>query len=137
MMEIMAKKVVVNASDVGQAAYCPHALSLSRSGRPGDDESKSMQRGVDKHEAFQQRLLEGDKRCYVASYAYGEAHPLTEHLRRWRDRYLIGWPGGRGLVRLYYFLSPMLVKTAQRYSWVGVILRVTVAIVARIFGYKP
>lgn len=99
-------KVMVNASDVGKAAYCPHALSLqSRSNaKPGE----AAIRGTQAHDDLNHYLLNGgDKRCFVATYALGEQHPTTHALRVWRDRALKPYVCGRLLVATYYWVSPI------------------------------
>lgn len=109
-------KVMVNASDVGKAAYCPHALSLqSRSNaKPGE----AAIRGTQAHDDLNHYLLNGgDKRCFVATYALGEQHPTTHALRAWRDRALKPYVCGRLLVATYYWVSPLLISLAGSRPW--------------------
>lgn len=109
-------KVMVNASDVGKAAYCPHALSLQSrsSAKPGE----AAIRGTQAHDDLNHYLLNGgDKRCFVATYALGEQHPTTHALRVWRDRALKPYVCGRLLVATYYWVSPLLISLAGSRPW--------------------
>lgn len=51
-----------------------------------------------------------DRRCFVASAVYGADDPRTDQLRQFRDTYLMGSATGRGVVQLYYTLSPGLAR---------------------------
>lgn len=109
-------KVMVNASDVGKAAYCPHALSLQS--RPNSKPGEAARRGTQAHDGLNHYLLNGgDKRCFVATYALGEQHPTTHALRVWRDRALKPYVCGRLLVAAYYWLSPILISLAGSSPW--------------------
>lgn len=55
-----------------------------------------------------------DKRCFVASAVYGPSARETDELRAWRDRELSGRPVGAWAVRVYYSLSPPLVRLMGR-----------------------
>ncbi len=56
----------------------------------------------------------GDRRCFIASTVYGSDAPETQALRAWRDRVLLRSALGRGLVRLYYALSPQVAAFVGR-----------------------
>jgi hypothetical protein len=60
-------------------------------------------------------LVDGDARnsCFIASVAYGHAHPSTATLRKYRDRILAERDIGRASVRLYYRASPWLVRVVS------------------------
>lgn len=49
-----------------------------------------------------------DRRCFVASAAFGPDAPQTHALRSYRDRVLLRRRWGRPLVRVYYAVSPPL-----------------------------
>jgi hypothetical protein len=49
--------------------------------------------------------------CFVATAAYGSYdHPMVRTLRAFRDRVLLGSPGGAWLVSAYYAASPPLAR---------------------------
>lgn len=49
--------------------------------------------------------------CYIATMAYGDYdHPQVLILRQFRDEELLTTVGGRLFVRIYYWLSPKLVR---------------------------
>lgn len=72
-----------------------------------------------------------DRRCFVASAAFGSDAPETSALRSFRDRRLMPSALGRVLVRSYYRLSPPLARVvasspllASASRWVlGLIVR--------------
>lgn len=109
-------KELVSASDIGKAAYCPHSLYLSKKLSPETAESHvARKRGTHMHEDLTSKVMNDlDKRCYVATYAFGEDHAVTVSLRSWRDRVLKPTWCGRALVRVYYRCSPWLVKLCRR-----------------------
>jgi len=109
-------RALVSASDIGKAAYCPHSLALSKRKHADNVESDAArQRGTDLHEDLTGKVMgDLDKRCYVATYAFGEDDPITQSLRAWRDRVLKPTWWGRALVRTYYRCSPWLVACCQR-----------------------
>lgn len=56
--------------------------------------------------------------CYIATAVYGGYEsPEVRVLRRWRDRFLSSSTFGRGLIRLYYKVSPHLVGTLGHNAW--------------------
>ena len=109
-------KALVSASDIGKAAYCPHSLYLSKKLSPESEKSHvARRRGTEMHEDLTSKVMNDlDKRCYVATYAFGEDDPVTVSLRSWRDRVLKPTWWGRALVRVYYRCSPWLVKLCRR-----------------------
>lgn len=96
----------VNASSVGEAEFCPQSFYLRSSGEKPNSQAKSqMQRGEMKHAAVSQ-----DRRCYIATYAFGDDHTITSGLRDWRDSVLLHTWYGNLLIECYYKLSPCLIK---------------------------
>lgn len=57
--------------------------------------------------AYQQIFVKSRK-CYVATHCFGETHPTTENLRRFR-MVLLGHSAGQSFVRAYYLHSPRFV----------------------------
>jgi hypothetical protein len=64
-----------------------------------------------------EKLDVSQKKCYVATAAYGENHPITISLRNFRDDSLIKTFWGRTFVRSYYFVSPSLVYLLEKNQW--------------------
>ena len=106
---------VVNASDIGSVAFCPQSLYLTEQGHKQNKIAhKRMAFGRTAH-----RKISGipDRRCYIATYAFGENHSITEQLRRWRDAVLLPSWYGKVLVLSYYSLSPILITVMGRFPW--------------------
>jgi hypothetical protein len=61
--------------------------------------------------AYQQILVES-KKCYVVTFCFGEAHPLTAEFRIFKDQ-LLESPFGRTLVETYYRVSSVAVERWQ------------------------
>jgi hypothetical protein len=57
-----------------------------------------------------------DSRCFVASHCFGVHSSETNTLRAWRDAHLQPYWLGRQVVRLYYALSPYLVRCLGKSS---------------------
>ena len=103
------KRVYVNASDIGKAALCPHMLSLGHQTTNKKVLSRT-QLGTMRHDQLNKKLLGQDKRCFIASYALGADHAVTQQLRDWRDSVLAQSKGGRLFIWLYYLLSPLAIS---------------------------
>lgn len=110
----MSKKMV-SASEVGKVAWCPHGASLIAQGvKPDARHEIRTKRGTASHQRLTQEVLASqDKRCFIASYAFGVNHPMTCILRSWRDRSLSASPAGRAFIALYYRISPPLITICQ------------------------
>jgi hypothetical protein len=62
--------------------------------------------------------------CYIATAVYGSYDcPQVWTLRRFRDARLRRSPPGRALVRLYYAVSPALVRRFGHIGWLRRVLR--------------
>ena len=120
----------VSASEVGQVMFCPHSLELKYKGAEVSESAHHRRaKGNFEHEQFNQRIKHAaqanrDQRCFIASQVYGENDPRTEQLRTWRDEVLMQTPIGRWMIRLYYALSPGLVKVCQKVEWMNSLSRV-------------
>lgn len=102
----------VTASDIGKASYCPYSLFLQRKGYvPNREASALMVKGTHAHARRSRNAVVADvKRCYVATHAYGPDHYVTWILRQWRDNDLLETMSGRILVKIYYRVSPVVIK---------------------------
>lgn len=65
-------------------------------------------------EAYDKIRVEA-KGCYIATHCYGENHIITNSLRQYRDHKLSQSFMGRVFIQLYYFISPSLVRLANRH----------------------
>lgn len=56
--------------------------------------------------------------CFISTYCYGENHPITNDLRRFKHHILnYGW--GRLVINFYYNYSPKLLKFCRKYPFLG------------------
>lgn len=105
----------INASQVGQARYCPYSVTLMAKGvKPSRSALANMANGTKDHERFTRTELKSDSRCYIASHLYGVDHPKTNLLREYRDLHLRSSTRGRLFIQAYYRISPMIVWIARR-----------------------
>ncbi len=112
----------VSASDVGRAAFCPRYLNHKQAGAQVSKYAMAARtKGDIEHDKLNKQAE--DKRCYVASYAYGIDDPRTIRLREFRDENLVGNLPGRILVEVYYRLSPSLIDAAKQFHPLDVLLR--------------
>lgn len=102
----------VSASEVGKVVWCPHAASLiARGSKQSKEAERRTASGTIGHEQLTARVIANqDRRCFVASYAIGENHPITDDLRNWRDQYLKKHLLGRIFIAAYYATSPILIR---------------------------
>lgn len=104
----------ISASKIGKMAWCPHGSSLQENGaRVSSHSVKLSDQGTESHEQLTQAVIshgQQDKRCFVASFALGVDHPITQVLRDWRDQKLMVSTIGRLFVECYYGLSPAFVQ---------------------------
>lgn len=109
----------ITASEIGEATFCGISLYLKADGQvPHPQHRARMQEGRLSHQAAfkYRRKRRSQTPCYIATYAFGEHHPITEALRDWRDTYLSSFLLGRLAIRLYYGLSPLVIKTLGRHA---------------------
>tara|TARA_R110002167_G_scaffold204404_1_gene408440 strand:- start:6757 stop:7161 length:405 start_codon:yes stop_codon:yes gene_type:complete len=118
----MKKNDWVSASDVGRAAFCPRYLNHKHDGADVSGYAMDARKKGDiEHDRLNKQAE--DKRCYVASYAYGVDDPRTILLRQFRDKHLVGNLLGRSLIGLYYRTSPALIDGAKRFKPLDHLLR--------------
>jgi hypothetical protein len=125
----MSKKDWVAASAAGRAAFCSKYLEHKVKGSAvSESAQKARARGEEEHERFSAQIKRQaqDRRCFVASHLFGISDPRTESLRQFRDVHLMPhWPG-RVFVRIYYALSPVLVRACERNAKLDSVARKTV-----------
>jgi len=79
-------------------------------------------------QAFKNDLGRLQKRCFVATAAYGDPlDPRVVAFRSFRDRHLLPYPTGRRLVDLYYLLSPPMAAVIARAFWARWLTRALLA----------
>ena len=67
---------------------------------------------------YVERIPAKKKGCYIATAVYGSYDcPEVWTLRRYRDTVLAKTAAGRLFVKVYYFISPTLVKLFGRKKW--------------------
>ncbi len=64
-------------------------------------------------DAAYKKIFISSKKCFIATYCYGEEHPITVNLRLFKNK-LIQFPFGVSLVRLYYLYSSSWVEKCQQ-----------------------
>ena len=105
----------VSASEIGRAASCPHYLELKERGcNVSSVAMHARKQGDMAHEAFNRAISDDDKRCFIATYQYGDDDPRTRALRLFRDLYLSNTFGGSLLISVYYRLSPLWIQLCQQ-----------------------
>ena len=71
--------------------------------------------------AYQQIFVKS-KKCYIATYCFGENHKTTNELRDFK-KLLLQSDYGQKFVELYYRFSPYLVQFSYRYPLFGKVFR--------------
>ncbi len=61
--------------------------------------------------------------CFIATAIYGQKSHEVTVLQNFRDDCLLNHPAGRGLVRLYYRISPPLARKLRRGGWINQFIR--------------
>lgn len=70
--------------------------------------------------------------CYIATMAYGDYnHPKVMVLRRYRDNVLAKSFCGRAFIRIYYWLSPKLVKMLSGHKRINAIIRTVLDVIVK------
>lgn len=110
----------ITASSVGKASYCPYSVYLESQGViPSQESYTAMEKGRLSHVTVTRAAMQpvNAKRCYIATYAFGENDPIVVDLRSWRDSTLLKTRKGRLFVRFYYGLSPWLIRIFGNSQW--------------------
>lgn len=64
-------------------------------------------------------LLSKDLNCFIATAAYGsKIHPIVEHLREFRNKFLLPFKIGRSFVNWYYSWSPKAAHWLKKNDWI-------------------
>jgi hypothetical protein len=102
----------VNASSIGSVEFCSQSYWLNLHGVEQNEEAEDqMEEGNYEH-----ARVSHDRRCYIATYAFGEDHPVVAALRQWRDQVLLKTWYGRAFVFCYYKTSPWLIVLFGRFK---------------------
>ncbi|ASI21468.1 hypothetical protein E4188_23745 (plasmid) [Aeromonas media] len=114
----MNDRDLVSASKIGKMAWCPHGGSLQEQGVIASVQSRAKaEYGTASHERLTAATIERqaqDQRCFVASYALGPNHAVTQQLRDWRDSHLSRYYVGTIFIKVYYAWSPLAIKLVSR-----------------------
>jgi len=62
------------------------------------------------------------KKCYIATFCYGEEHEITKILRLWKS-HIIHNKAGEQFVEYYYRISPKLILFCEKYPSIGLFLK--------------
>ncbi len=62
------------------------------------------------------------KKCFIATYCYGEEHRITSQLRAFKLD-LLDWPAGKAFVQTYYQYSSKLVEFCIEHKTVAKVIR--------------
>lgn len=120
----------VNASSIGEVEFCAQSFYLRQTGvKPNLRAVRRMKQGSIEH-----ARVSSDRRCYIASYAFGEDHLVVESLSLWRDRVLLKTWYGKSFVFFYYKLSPILIHTLGRFRLFNKLSKTFVIKVAKWVG---
>lgn len=68
------------------------------------------------------KIVVDSKKCYVATFAFGESDPVTNELRVFKKDVLNKSQLGRGFVTYYYEFSPRLVSFCEKNRLIGSLL---------------
>lgn len=110
-------KTYVNASDIGAVTYCPVKKYYdAQKGYTMEDINRMKSRQSAHDEIIYKRAKKQDSRCYIATFVYGINDERTQMLRHWRDKNLSKQFGGKMLIQIYYFLSPLAIKHLGKFE---------------------
>ena len=84
-------------------------------------------------DAYSQIHVES-KKCYIASYAFGEEDIRTNQLRQFKKT-LMNYPMGEYIVAIYYRFSTALIKVVNRSPFLNLLTKITFVPLLIIFTY--
>lgn len=118
---------MVSASELAQMAVCEQRIVFERrfGKRSTAAEDTARVRGNAAHSQFHQEALAAsarvrtseDKRCFIATAAFGETASETAAFRQFRDLILRRSLLGRYAIRFYYWCSPGIAALLVRSPW--------------------
>lgn len=111
----MNKSKRISPSELCKIVKCENQMVLDDiyENKKSDLTEKRIKEGLKEHRKFD-NLNNMDKRCYIATAIYGQDSPKTNLLRQWRDKKLkVSWYG-KIIIKVYYFISPYLVKYSPK-----------------------
>ena len=83
---------------------------------------KSVFKNPEMFRSAHQQIYVQSKKCYVVTFCYGNEHIITRNCREFKD-WLLDYPTGQEIVRLYYKASSIAVPACERYIWLGQVSR--------------
>lgn len=115
--EIMTRKndTWITASEVGMASICEQKVYFKSIGKnQSDANNELMKKGTMMHQKasgeYRSTKKESPSSCYIATCVYGCDHEITNLLRNYRDTQMVKSIYGRAFIRVYYLVSPCLVR---------------------------
>jgi hypothetical protein len=80
------------------------------------------------------KILSESNSCFIATYAFGSNHYVTQKLRIFKI-HLLDWPFGVQFVDLYYKKSPKLIEYLNNHKVIAKLARLTIIPVLRAFAF--
>lgn len=80
------------------------------------------------------KIFSESSSCFVATYAFGQDHPITNKLRVFKQ-HLLDWPFGIQIVDQYYKKSPKLIEYLINHKVIAKLARLTIIPVLRAFAF--
>lgn len=101
----------ISATELVSIVKCEKQSILNKERKFENDAYTEARRieGIKAHAAFEKQNIQ-DKRCYIATAIYGQSAYETKVLRIWRDNYLQHTQTGKIIIKIYYKMSPLLLR---------------------------
>lgn len=130
----------VSAKDLAEMGFCEKRVLLAH--KHGQRITPAQERRAERgRRAHEQYYLEGlaaaggtsaDRRCFVATWLFGQSAWQTMVLRCYRDEVLLHARLGRRLVAAYYRFAPRFCRVLARATWLRPLARAVVGTLARL-----
>lgn len=108
----------VSATELAEMGFCEKRIQLAHiyGKHVTPEQREAMARGQVAHKRY---LEEGvaataDRRCFVATFVFGQDARETQVLRAYRDAVLLQRRWGRVLVAVYYWVAPTGCRIMER-----------------------